>query len=96
MPRRAARAVLARLFESDRDPAAIVEEAGFRQVSDSGELEGIVGRVLAANPAAMDDYRNGVTKAIGFLIGQVMQESRGKANPKLVREILTERLAEGR
>jgi aspartyl-tRNA(Asn)/glutamyl-tRNA(Gln) amidotransferase subunit B len=96
LPRRAARAVLARLFESDRDPAAIVEEAGFRQVSDSGELEGIVGRVLAANPAAMDDYRNGVTKAIGFLIGQVMQESRGKANPKLVREILTERLAEGR
>jgi aspartyl-tRNA(Asn)/glutamyl-tRNA(Gln) amidotransferase subunit B len=92
----AARAVLVRLFDSDRDPAAIVEEAGFRQVSDSGELTGIVERVLAANSSAMDDYRNGVAKAIGFLIGQVMQASKGKANPKLVREILTAKLEASR
>lgn len=85
-----------RLFESNRDPAAIVAEEGFRQVSDSGEMAGIVGQVLAANPSAIDDYRNGVAKAIGFLIGQVMQASKGEANPKRVREILTAKLDENR
>ena len=88
----AAKAVLARLFESDQEPAAIVAAEGFRQVSDSGELVRIVEQVLAANPAAIDDYRNGIAKAIGFLIGQVMQASQGKANPKRVREILAEKL----
>ena len=92
----AARAVLARLFESDRDPAAIVAEEGFRQVSDSDELAGIVQQVLAANPAAVEDYRNGAAKAVGFLIGQVMQASKGKANPKRVREILTAKLEASR
>jgi aspartyl-tRNA(Asn)/glutamyl-tRNA(Gln) amidotransferase subunit B len=91
----AARAVLMRLFDADRDPAAIVAAEGFRQVSDSGELAKIVAGVLAANPTAVEDYRNGVAKAIGFLIGQVMQASKGKANPKLVRELLTGKLAEG-
>jgi len=91
----AARAVLMRLFDSDRDPAAIVAAEGFRQVSDSGELAKIVEGVLAANPTAVEDYRNGVAKAIGFLIGQVMQGSQGKANPKLVRELLMGKLGEG-
>ena len=88
----AARAVLVRLFESDRDPAVIVAEEGFQQVSDSDELAEIVQQVLAANPAAVEDYRNGAAKAVGFLIGQVMQASKGKANPKRVREILTAKL----
>ncbi|MDZ4163621.1 MAG: Asp-tRNA(Asn)/Glu-tRNA(Gln) amidotransferase subunit GatB [Smithellaceae bacterium] len=88
----AAKAVLARLFESAQDPAAIVEEAGYRQVSDQGELAGIVAQVLSANPAAIDDYHRGVGKALGFLIGQAMQASKGQANPKLLREILTARL----
>ena len=92
----AARAVLVRLFESDRDPAVIVAEEGFQQVSDSDELAEIVQQVLAANPAAVEDYRNGAAKAVGFLIGQVMQASKGKANPKRVREILTAKLEASR
>lgn len=88
----AAKAVLARLFESDQDPAGIVAEAGYRQVSDSGELAGIVEQVLSANPSAIDDYHRGIGKALGFLIGQAMQASKGKANPKLLREILTAQL----
>ncbi|MCE5264070.1 MAG: hypothetical protein LLG97_11110 [Deltaproteobacteria bacterium] len=92
----AAHAVLGRLFDSDRDPEAIVAEEGFRQVSDGGELAEIVEQVLAANPAAVQDYRSGAAKAAGFLIGRVMQTSGGKANPKRVRQILTARLEAAR
>jgi aspartyl-tRNA(Asn)/glutamyl-tRNA(Gln) amidotransferase subunit B len=88
----AARDVLARLFESDQMPEAIVERHGYRQVSDAGQLEKIVDQILAANPAAVSDYRNGASKAMGFLVGQAMQVSKGKANPKLIREILTGKL----
>ncbi len=85
----AARDVLARLFESDEPPETIVERNGYGQVSDAKQLEEIVDRVLTANPAAVNDYRNGTAKAMGFLVGQAMQASQGKANPKLIREILT-------
>jgi aspartyl-tRNA(Asn)/glutamyl-tRNA(Gln) amidotransferase subunit B len=88
----ATRDVLTRLFESDETPEAIVERHGYRQVSDAGELEGIVDQVLAANPDAVKDYGNGVAKAMGFLVGQAMQASRGKANPKRIREILAGKL----
>jgi aspartyl-tRNA(Asn)/glutamyl-tRNA(Gln) amidotransferase subunit B len=73
-------------------PGAIVEQYGYRQVSNTDQLEGIVDQVLAANPAAVTDYRNGVAKAMGFLVGQAMQASKGKANPKLIREILAAKL----
>lgn len=88
----AAREVLSRLFTSGQTPAEIVEKSGYRQVSDAGELAGMIEEVLAANPSAGSDYRNGAAQALGFLIGQVMQLSQGKANPKLVRELLMGRL----
>jgi len=88
-----AREILNHLFENDLDPEAIVARQGYRQVSDAGELEGIVERILKENPSAVNDYRSGVGKAMGFLIGKAMQASGGKANPKLVREILTDKLA---
>ena len=88
----AAREVLARLFESDETPDAIIERGGFRQVSDAASLESLVEQVLGSHPAAISDYRSGQGKALGFLIGQVMQASSGKANPKRVREILMSKL----
>ncbi|MEN6320574.1 MAG: Asp-tRNA(Asn)/Glu-tRNA(Gln) amidotransferase subunit GatB [Syntrophaceae bacterium] len=88
----AAKEVIGRLFDSDQSPAEIVEKYGFRQVSDTGQLEKIVDEILAANPAAVNDYRNGVEKAMGFLIGRAMQASKGKGNPRLIKEILTKRL----
>ena len=88
-----AKEVLSRLFDSDQTPEAIVERSGFRQVSDTVELELLVDQVLAANPSAADGFRNGRTKVIGFLIGQAMNASQGKANPKLIREILISRLS---
>jgi aspartyl-tRNA(Asn)/glutamyl-tRNA(Gln) amidotransferase subunit B len=90
----AARIVLARLFESNHSLTSIVEQYGFRQVSDTDQLSKIVEDVLAANPSAVNDYRNGIAKAIGFLIGQAMQASKGKGNPKLIRELITNKLDE--
>jgi aspartyl-tRNA(Asn)/glutamyl-tRNA(Gln) amidotransferase subunit B len=89
-----AREVLSHLFESDQPLAAIVDQYGFRQVSDTDQLLKIVDEVLDANPSAVNDCRNGVAKAIGFLIGQAMQASKGKGNPKLIRELITKKLDE--
>jgi aspartyl-tRNA(Asn)/glutamyl-tRNA(Gln) amidotransferase subunit B len=88
----AARDVLVALFESDASAETIVNERGFRQISDADELGALIDQVLAAEPAALADVRNGVGKAMGFLIGQVMQASQGKANPKLIKELLAKKL----
>jgi len=87
-----AKEILVRLFETDLPVKTVVDQGGFGQVSDASELEGIVARILEGNAPAVADYHNGVSKALGFLIGQAMQASGGKANPKVVREILMKRL----
>ncbi len=89
----AAREVLVQLFDSDQTPQAIVSARGFRQVSDTAALDGLIDKVLAAQPAAVADLRSGQGKAMGFLIGQVMQASGAKANPKIIRELLTKKLS---
>ena len=88
-----AKEILARLFETDLPVKTVVDQGGFGQVSDASELEGIVARILEGNAPAVADYHNGVSKALGFLIGQAMQASGGKANPKIVRELLLKRLS---
>ena len=88
----AAREVLVALFQSEASAETIVSARGFRQISDTGALDVLIDQVLAAQPAALADVRNGVGKATGFLIGQVMQASQGKANPKLIKELLAKRL----
>jgi aspartyl-tRNA(Asn)/glutamyl-tRNA(Gln) amidotransferase subunit B len=88
----AAREVLVALFQSEASAETIVSARGFRQISDTGALDALIDQVLAAQPAALADVRNGVGKATGFLIGQVMQASQGKANPKLIKELLAKRL----
>ncbi|HZC31989.1 MAG TPA: Asp-tRNA(Asn)/Glu-tRNA(Gln) amidotransferase GatCAB subunit B, partial [Candidatus Bathyarchaeia archaeon] len=81
---------------SGRSTAAIVTERGFRQISDAGAVGAAVDEVLAANPAAVADYRAGKAQAIGFLVGQVMKSTRGQANAALVQTVVRERLeAEG-
>lgn len=88
----AAREVLVHLFDGDEAPEAIVNARGFRQVSDPTTLDALIDRVLNAQPAAVSDYRDGQSKVIGFLIGQVMQASGGKANPRIIRELLVKKL----
>lgn len=88
----AAREVLVHLFDSDEAPEAIVSARGFRQLSDSASLDALIDTVLNAQPEAVAKVRGGQSKAMGFLMGQVMQASGGKANPKRVRELLAEKL----
>jgi len=88
----AAREALDLLFESDKTPEAIVEEHHFRQIGDADQLEAVLDRIIAENPDAVENFKKGKTQAAGFLIGQAMRASKGKANPKLLREILDARL----
>lgn len=74
------------------DPMTIAKEMKLLQNSDSGELETIVEKVLADNPKAADDVKNGELKAIGFLVGQVMKSSAGKANPQMVQQLIKRKL----
>ncbi len=91
----AARDVLTCLFDSADSPQDIVRARGLAQVSDTNALDAMITKVLAAQPAAVADVRNGQGKAMGFLIGQVMQASNGKANPKVIREMLQKKLSAG-
>ncbi|NMA86272.1 MAG: Asp-tRNA(Asn)/Glu-tRNA(Gln) amidotransferase subunit GatB [Tissierellia bacterium] len=84
--------VLRDMFETGKTPEEIVKEKGLIQISDAGELEEIVDKVLAENEQSIIDYRNGKDRALGFLVGQVMKASRGKANPQMVNKIVKERL----
>jgi len=88
-----AKEVFAEHFATGRVVAAIVEARGFRQISDAGALGTAVDEVLAANPAAVADYRAGKGAAVGFLVGQVMKATRGQANAAMVQTALRERLA---
>jgi len=87
-----AKEVFGVMLETGGDPERIVRERGLAQVSDEGELMEVVGRVLAANQKVVADYRAGKKAALQFLIGQVMRETRGKANPKAAARILREQL----
>ncbi|HSW56990.1 MAG TPA: Asp-tRNA(Asn)/Glu-tRNA(Gln) amidotransferase subunit GatB [Dehalococcoidales bacterium] len=88
----AAREVLADLFKSQESPEALVSARGFRQLSDPDALGSLIDKVLQSQPAAVADVKNGQGKAMGFLIGQVMQVSGGKANPKIIRDLLVKKL----
>jgi aspartyl-tRNA(Asn)/glutamyl-tRNA(Gln) amidotransferase subunit B len=84
----AAKDVLAEMFSSEASPATIVERKGLAQISDTGELEAVVARVVAANPELVEKFRGGKRGVLGALVGQVMRETRGRANPKLVNQLL--------
>ncbi|WP_028594857.1 Asp-tRNA(Asn)/Glu-tRNA(Gln) amidotransferase subunit GatB [Paenibacillus assamensis] len=85
-----AKTVFKEMLESGKAPQAIVEEKGLVQISDEGAIRGIVEQIVAANPQSVEDYRAGKERAIGFLVGQVMRETKGKANPTLVNELLVD------
>lgn len=89
----AARDVLSLMFECNDSPEDIVKNRGLGQLSNGDELTAMVERVLARQTAAVEDFKSGQAKAMGFLIGQVMQASGGKANPKVIKEMLTRKLS---
>ncbi|MCB9987508.1 MAG: Asp-tRNA(Asn)/Glu-tRNA(Gln) amidotransferase subunit GatB [Rhodospirillales bacterium] len=87
-----AKDVFAEMFTSGKDAAAIVEEKGLRQVTDTGAIEKIVDEVVAANPDNVAAYKGGKDKLFGFFVGQVMKASQGKANPDIVNKLLKDKL----
>jgi aspartyl-tRNA(Asn)/glutamyl-tRNA(Gln) amidotransferase subunit B len=88
-----AKEVFAEMYATGKDAAAIVEEKGLRQVTDTGAIEKIIDAVIAANPDNVAGYKAGKDKLFGFFVGQVMKETGGKANPGVVNEILKKKLS---
>lgn len=86
----AAKEVFAQVFRNDTDPEQYMEEKGLKTVSDEGTLKRVIEQVIKDNPQSVEDYRSGKQKAIGFLVGQTMKATQGKANPGLVNRILKE------
>ncbi len=87
-----AQTVFADMAESGEAPDTIVEKKGLVQISDEDALEGVVDKVVAENPDEVERYRSGNKKLFGFFMGQIMKETKGKANPKLVNQLLRQKL----
>ncbi len=87
-----AKTVFAEMLDAGADPEQIVREKGLVQMSDEGELIALIQEIIAANPAQAQQYRDGKTKVIGFFVGQLMQKTRGKANPQLANKLFRQEL----
>ena len=81
------------MFETGGDPAKIVEDKGLKQITDTGAIEAAVDKVIADNPGQADEFRGGNQKVVGWFVGQVMKATGGKANPKMVNELLRKKLS---
>ena len=86
--------VFAQMYETNQMPSQIIKEKGMEVVNDSGEIDKIVQDVIASNPKAVEDFKSGKTNVVGWLMGQVMKISHGKANPKQATEILNKYLSQ--
>ena len=84
--------VLEELFENPRDPEDIIKEKGWIQISDEGEIKQLVLKIIEANPQSVADFKAGKDRAIGFLVGQAMKETKGKANPQMLNKMFAEEL----
>ena len=87
-----AKQVLEELFENPKDPEDIIKEKGWIQISDEGAIKEVVQKILEANPASIADYKAGKDRALGFLVGQAMKETKGKANPQMLNKMFLEEL----
>ena len=87
-----AKKVFEELLENPRDPEEIIKEKGWIQISDEGAIKEVVQKILEANPGSIADYKAGKDRALGFLVGQAMKETKGKANPQLLNKLFLEEL----
>jgi aspartyl-tRNA(Asn)/glutamyl-tRNA(Gln) amidotransferase subunit B len=88
-----AKSVFMDMMASGKDAETIVREKNLVQVSDEGELLTMVKEIIAANPSQAADYRAGKTKLMGYFVGQLMQKTKGKANPKLANQLFSQELS---
>ncbi|GAH14885.1 unnamed protein product, partial [marine sediment metagenome] len=89
-----AKPVFEEMFNTGKQATDIITQRGLSQISDTQEVKEVVSQVIAANAQAVADYKAGKTPALKFLVGQVMKATRGRANPKLVNELLDRKLKE--
>ena len=87
-----AKKVIVELFENPKDPEEIIKEKGWIQISDEGAIKEVVLKVLQANSQSVADFKAGKDKALGFLVGQAMKETKGKANPQMLNKMFLEEL----
>ena len=87
-----AKKVLEELFEEPKDPEEIIKEKGWIQISDEGAIKEVVLKIIEANPQSVADYKAGKDKAVGFLVGQALKETKGKANPQMLNKMFIEEL----
>ena len=90
---RIAKDVFGEMFDTGKSASSIVEQKGLRQISDSGALTVLIDAVLSENQDKVAEFKEGKDKLFGFFVGQVMKRSQGQANPKLVNELLKEKLS---
>jgi aspartyl-tRNA(Asn)/glutamyl-tRNA(Gln) amidotransferase subunit B len=90
-----AKELFERMARTGEDPDAIVRREGLRQMADEGAIGQVIDAVVAAHPTVVEDFRRGKKQAAGFLVGQVMKATQGKANPQVVNRLLAERLGAG-
>jgi len=90
-----AKEVFEEMFNTGKGPMEIIKSRGLTQISDAGEIENIVRQVIASNPQPVADFKAGKTQALTFLVGQVMRATRGRANAKIVNDLLKKKLEEG-
>jgi len=88
-----AKAVFEEMFNTGGDPQKIIEDGGLEQISDEGLLEAVIEEVIKENPGVVEQFKEGKNKAVGFLIGRVMAKTKGKANPRIVNNIITKKLS---
>jgi aspartyl-tRNA(Asn)/glutamyl-tRNA(Gln) amidotransferase subunit B len=87
-----AKDVFEEMYRTGEHPEKIVRDKGLVQILDEGEIEKAVEKAMEANPKQVEDYRKGKEKIFGFFVGEVMKQTKGKANPKLVNELLKKKL----
>ena len=87
-----AKKVLEELFNEVKMPSKIIEEKGWIQISDEGAIKDVVLKILENNPQSIADYKAGKDRALGFLVGQAMKETKGKANPQMLNKMFIEEL----
>ncbi len=87
-----AKKVFEEMFHTGKPASQVIVEQGLTQISETGELEGKIAEVIAANPKPVADFKAGKDTAIGFLMGQVMKATKGRANPAVVKELLKKKL----
>ena len=87
-----AKMLLEEMFKTRADPSQIIKEKKLTQITNIKEIEKIIKQVISKNPKAIEDYKKGKQNALQFLIGQIMAQTRGKANPQIVQDVLSQLL----